>query len=75
METQFDNIERQALLLPPEAREMLAARLLHSLDNEPLKVRQKKSGSDFWEELTALRQIMKKEGIEITDADFKGLRL
>ncbi len=36
MEIQFDNIEKQALLLPPEAREMLAARLLHSLGNAPL---------------------------------------
>lgn len=34
MEIQFNEIEKQALLLPPEVREMLATRLLQSLDND-----------------------------------------
>ncbi len=36
METELNDLEQQALLLPPEAREVLASRLLHSLGNEPL---------------------------------------
>ncbi len=36
MEIQFNDVEKQALLLPPEAREMLAARLLHGLSHAPL---------------------------------------
>ncbi len=36
MKIQFNDVEKQALMLPPEAREILATRLLHSLGNAPL---------------------------------------
>ena len=36
MSTELKEIEQQALLLPPKDREILAQRLMHSLDNAPL---------------------------------------
>ena len=36
MSEQLKQVEEQALLLPAEDREMLANRLLHSLDDAPL---------------------------------------
>ena len=36
MSPQLKEIEHQALLLPPEDREFLAQKLLHSLDDAPL---------------------------------------
>ena len=36
MSTQLQKIEEQALLLPPNDREILVQRLLYSLDNAPL---------------------------------------
>ena len=36
------------------------------------RLRQKKEG--FWRDLKAFRKLAEKEGIEISDADFKGLR-
>ncbi len=43
---------------------------IHEYDRLNLK----KSESDFWDELMTFRQALEKEGIEITDSDFKGLR-